>query len=327
MFVVCSFAADQAVKCVSAKANDTCRADIAKNMVAQADQQSKPESPSYILVGDARVKAAVPPVSVTPKVLGAIVGDAQDYRDEIGDRKDIVEYEVQSGDTVASLAEKFGISTDTIVWANDMKKGETVKPGQQLIIPPVTGVVHYVVPGDTLAKIASNYKSDSQKIVAFNELAGEDSVFVGDVLIVPEGRMPQVVVPAKPLAQATGGASLSGNYFLCPVGSPCRKTQGAHFRNAVDLTAGYCGAPIYAAASGVVSKAVTGGWNGGAGNNISLSHLGGTVITHYYHLQTVLVSQGREVKKGDVIGLMGTTGKSTGCHLHFEIIGAANPFR
>ena len=125
---------------------------------------------------------------------------------------------------------------------------------------------------------------------------------------------------------AQNGVDLPGNYFLCPIGSVCRKSQGLHFRNAVDLTIGQCGIPIYAAASGTVIKAKTGGWNGGAGNNIAIAHMGGTIITHYYHLQTIYVAAGQEVKRGAVIGLMGSTGMSTGCHLHFEVIGAVNPF-
>jgi LysM repeat protein len=331
LFVISSSVSSQVVKCASAKSSDTCRADLEKSMFAQADKQAKPESPSYLLVGDACVKAAVPPIAVTPKVLGAIVGDAQDYTDDSGSPKAIVEYETVQGDTVSSLAGKFNISADTILWANDLAKGAVLKPGQKLIIPPVTGIVHYAAAGDTVAKIAQTYKASAQDIIAFNELAGEDDVFIGDVLVIPGGKMPQAVVPSKILAQAptqsaAAGVTLTGNYFLCPVGAPCRKTQGLHFRNAVDLTAGYCGAPIYAAASGTVTKAKSGGWNGGAGNNIAISHMGGTIITHYYHLQSVLVAQGQEVKKGDVIGLMGTTGMSTGCHLHFEVIGAANPF-
>jgi len=336
LFVAFSAVSRQVVKCVSAKSSNVCQADLAKNMFAQADEQAKPESPSYVLVGDACVKALVPPMQVTPKVLGAIVGDSQDYKEDESSAKSIIEYEVQSGDSVASLAEKHNVSADTIIWANNLAKGAQLKPGQKIIIPPVTGIVHYVVLGDTIAKIAQSYQSKPENIIAFNELAGENDVFIGDILIVPEGKMPAPIVAKKPTDSKTGQgssqgqsaqglATMPGNYFLCPVGAACKRTQGSHFRNAVDLTGGYCGAPIYAAASGTVTKTKT-GWNGGAGSNISVSHMGGSVITHYYHLQAILVAQGQEVKKGDVIGLMGSTGNSTGCHLHFEIIGAANPF-
>jgi len=334
LYVVFSTASKEAVKCVSAKSNDACQADLVKNMFAQSDEQVKPESPSYLMVGDACVKAAVPPIAVTPKVMGAIIGDAQDYEADAKSPKTIVEYQVEEKDTIASLAAKFDISSDAIIWANDLTKGAQLKPGQKLIIPPVTGVIHYVVSGDTIAKISQDYNAKPDDIVAFNELSGENDVFVGDVLVVPGGRVKPVVVAKPSLAisniktqkpENQNLAAMPGDYFLCPVGASCKRTQGLHFRNAVDLTGGYCGAPIYAAASGTVTKAKL-GWNGGAGNNITVSHLGGSVITHYYHLQSILVVQGQEVKKGDVIGLMGATGKSTGCHLHFEVIGASNPF-
>ena len=332
LFVICSAVSRQAVKCVSAKSSPTCQADLAKDMFAQSDKQAKPESPSYLMVGAACVKAAVPPMAVTPQVLGAIVGDSQGEDINSDLPKTIVEYQVAQNDTIASLAEKFSISADTIIWANNLKKGAQLNPSQTLIIPPVTGVVHYVVAGDTVANVADKYKAKPGDIVAFNGLSGENDIFIGDVLIVPDGKMPQAATlkpssgnPQNPNPGTGNWAAMPNDYFLCPVGPLCKRSQGLHFRNAVDLTA-YCGAPIYAAASGTVTKAKTGGWNGGAGNNISVSHLVGTVITHYYHLQTVMVSQGQEVKKGDVIGLMGSTGNSTGCHLHFEVIGAGNPF-
>lgn len=332
LFVVSSAVSKQAVKCASAKTAGACQADAAKTLFAQADKQVKPESPSYLLVGDACVKAAVPPMAATPQVLGAIVGEAQDYDNDSSPRA-IIEYETEQNDTVASLAEKFNISADTILWANDLAKGAKLKIGQKIIIPPVTGVVHYVVAGDTVAKIAQNYQAKPGDIVAFNELSGENDIFVGDVIIVPGGKEPKPAVAQKPASGGSGSgqgaaglAEIPGNYFLCPVGPACKRTQGLHFRNAVDLTAGYCGAPIYAAASGTIAKTKIGGWNGGAGNNVTISHLGGTIITHYYHLQTIAVIAGQEVKKGDVIGYMGKTGNATGCHLHFEVIGAANPF-
>jgi lysostaphin len=332
LFVICSAVSKQAIKCVSAKSNSTCQADLAKDMFAQSDKQAKPESPSYLMVGVACVKAAVPPIAVTSQVLGAIVGDSQEEDINSDSPKTIIEYQVEQNDTISSLAEKFNVSADTIIWANNLKKGVQLNPGQTLIVPPVTGIVHYVAAGDTVANIAEKYKAKSDDIVAFNGLSGENDIFIGDTLIIPDGEMPQAII-LKPssgnpqnLNPGTGNwAAMPNDYFLCPVGFPCKKSQGLHFRNAADLTA-YCGAPIYAAASGTVTKTKAGGWNGGAGNNISVSHFGGTVITHYYHLQTIMVSQGQEVKKGDVIGLMGSTGNSTGCHLHFEVIGAINPF-
>ena len=82
--------------------------------------------------------------------------------------------------------------------------------------------------------------------------------------------------------------------------------------------------PVYAAASGTVMRAKIGGWNGGAGNYVTILHPSGTV-TKYYHMQTVSVVSSQSIARGQTIGLMGSTGNSTGCHLHFEVIGAKNP--
>ncbi len=335
LFAVGSVASRQALSQVSAKSgNNIATAGAAvENMFARAQDQTVPESPDYHFVDAACVKAAIPPVEITPKVLGVIVGESQNIEDE--DKKTITEYEVRDGDTITALADKFGVSADTIAWANDISKSTVLKSGQKLIIPPATGVIHYVVAGNTIAQIAEKYKADINDIIAYNDLSGENDIFIGDVLVVPNGQIIPVVAPkkkatslasGKSVSQESSGVSLPNNYFLCPVGAACKRTQGLHFRNAVDLTGGYCGAPIYAAASGTVIKAVAGGWNGGAGNNVAISHMGGAIITHYYHLRSLTVAAGREVKKGDVIGYEGMTGNSTGCHLHFEVIGAGQRF-
>ncbi len=324
----------QAARSVSAKNQKDAGCVEARDMFARAAEQARPESPEYLLAGDGCVKAAVPPVAVTARVLAAIVGDFSDLPEPKEARNAIIEYEITGDETLAGLAEKFNISAQTIAWANDLSKNASLKSGQKLIIPPVSGVIHYVTAGDTLAQIANKYQANPEEIVVFNELAGENDIFIGDVLVVPGGKIvppaPKASSPAKtapaPAKTASGLAAMPADYFLCPVGPACERTQGLHFRNAVDLTNGHCGAPIYAAASGTVIKAKIGGWNGGAGNNITISHMGGTVTTHYYHLQSVAVAAGQEVKKGDVIGAMGKTGKSTGCHLHFEVGGAKNPF-
>jgi len=98
-----------------------------------------------------------------------------------------------------------------------------------------------------------------------------------------------------------------------------------HNNNAVDI-ANSCGTPIYAAADGIViSISSGGGWNGGYGNSIKIQHPNGTT-TLYAHLSSINITKGASVKQGDFIGKMGSTGKATGCHLHFEVNGAKNPF-
>ncbi len=264
---------------------------------------------------------------VTPQILATLVEgyEAEDIK------KVIVEYIVESGDTLWSLAEKFNISLDTILWANNLNKNSLIKPGQKLIIPPVSGIIHYVKTGDTISEIAKKYKGKAEEITSFNELSSEGDIYIGDVIIIPNGAMP---LPQVQYVQEW--APLASSYFICPISSPCRITQGLHWYNAIDFSHGKCGEPIFAAAGGQVLKvkltSSTSRWAfGGAGNTISILHPNG-VVTSYGHIVNSFVNPGDQVSQGQIIALMGGTpgtpgaGKSTGCHLHFGVSGARNPF-
>lgn len=233
------------------------------------------------------------------------------------EEKEIVEYEVKEGDSLWSIAQNFGISIETIIWANNLEN-LLIKPGQKLLILPVSGVMHFVKEGDTISKIAQMYQAKVEDIISFNELQSPDDIYIGDILIVPGGKMPSPSSVSLPSL-----IPLPGSYFICPVSGGCKITQGLHWYNAVDF-GGKCGQPILAAAGGIVQK-VRYGWNGGAGNFIKIEHPNG-IITFYAHLQAIMVSPGDKVSPGDIVGIMGTTGKSTGCHLHFGVYGARNPF-
>ena len=234
---------------------------------------------------------------------------------------------VEPGDTLSGIAKKFNISLNTILWANDLNQNSTIKPGQKLIILPVSGVLHYVKRGDTLSEIAQTYKAEIEEIVAFNELSGEDDIFVGDILIIPNGKMPQHTTQTSLVSH---WVPIASSYFICPIAPPCTITQGLHWYNAVDLSHGKCGEPIFAAAGGTVQR-VRYGWNRGAGNYLTILHPNG-VVTMYGHLQTILVKPGQKVNQGQIIALMGGkpgtpgAGRSTGCHLHFGVYGGRNPF-
>ncbi len=184
--------------------------------------------------------------------------------------------------------------------------------------------MYFVEKGDTLSDIAKKYKGEIAQVVDFNGLSGEGDIFVGDILIIPGG-----IMPANPKPYVSALVPLGLSYFICPHVN-CYITQGLHWYNAIDF-AGKCGDPVYAAAAGVVQR-VAYGWNGGGGNNIRIEHPNG-VITYYGHIQKSLVSIGDQVSQGDVIGLMGGkpgtpgAGISTGCHVHFDVRGAKNPFR
>lgn len=303
--------------------------------LSQTSQPSNPfavpgikvqESPDLSLVQKNSLAAISPPIMVTPQVLGALI-EAADYE---WTQKEVVEYIVGPGDSLWSIAEKFNISLDTILWTNDLNKYTAIQIGQSLIIPPVSGVIHHVQKGDTVSQIAQTYKSEKDKIVAFNNLATEDDIYIGDILMVPDGVMP------PPTIYAPSYVPIASSYFICPIASPCRITQGLHWYNAIDFSHGKCNELIYAAASGQVLKvkltSSSSKWAfGGAGNNLTILHPNG-VVSYYGHIQSSLVNQGDYVYQGQIIALMGGApgtpgaGSSTGCHLHFGVSGARNQF-
>ncbi|HPS28477.1 MAG TPA: M23 family metallopeptidase [Candidatus Paceibacterota bacterium] len=249
-------------------------------------------------------------------------------------RRSVMTYTVQNGDTPGKIASEFGISINTLVWANNLKNGNLIKPGQELVILPVSGVQYTVKSGDTLGKIASAYKVDVSKIQDFNGLAG-DTLVKGDVLIIPDGKMTTVASVAK---SGTNFSSSEGTevtnadvtnakgYFIFPTTG--LNWGDLHPYNAVDI-ANHCGTPVYAAASGIATLAIgNNAWNSGYGNYIKVQHPNGS-LTLYAHLSAVSIKEGQSVTQGQVIGAIGNTGNvtgPTGCHLHFEVRGMTNPF-
>jgi len=263
-----------------------------------------------------------PPMTIHPQVLGSVLGWGGE---EIARRRAIVEYIVESGDTLSSIATKFDISLETILWANDLTSKSIIKIGQKLIISPVSGVIYHVKNGDTLGEIAETYKGEIEEIIIINELSNAGDIFIGDILIIPDGEVPP---SPKKSYYASSQVPIGSSYFICPH-SACRITQWLHWYNAIDF-GGKCGDPIYAAAGGTVQK-VKYGWNGGAGNYVRILHPNG-VVTGYGHISTSLVTAGQKVSQGERIALIGGkpgtpgAGISTGCHVHFSVHGARNPF-
>jgi len=251
-------------------------------------------------------------------------GSMADIEDNVPVSDRISIYVVREGDSLSQIAKMFGVSVNTIIWANDISRGDLIKTGQVLVILPVTGVRYVVKKGDTLASIAKEYKGDVEEIMQFNNLAANSNLSVGDVIIIPDGEAAYQPAPTYSgnIAKGTGGPDYAG-YYLRPIEGGV-KSQGLHGYNAVDL-ASYCGAPILAAATGDVIISRSYGWNGGYGNYIVIDHPNGTQ-TLYAHLSQNIVTSGWHVVKGQVIGYEGSTGKSTGCHVHFEVRGAKNPF-
>ncbi|OHB17797.1 MAG: hypothetical protein A2544_01915 [Candidatus Zambryskibacteria bacterium RIFOXYD2_FULL_43_10] len=231
-------------------------------------------------------------------------------------------YIVRTGDTLSEIAEMFGVSANTIIWANDIR-GTSIKVGQELVILPISGVRHVVKSGDTLKSVATKYKADLNDVLLYNGLAIGDKIKSGDVIIIPDGVISATQVSSvKNSAGAQTYPVYSGYYIRPIVGG--RKTQGIHGNNGVDLAAP-TGTPILAAADGRVIVSRAGGYNGGYGSYLVISHPNGTQ-TLYAHLSQNSVFVGQNIAQGQIIGAVGNTGKSTGSHLHFEIRGAKNPF-
>jgi len=235
-------------------------------------------------------------------------------------------YVVRKGDTISQIAQMFDVSVNTIKWGNDLSSN-TLKEGQTLVILPISGVKYTVVKGDTLASVAKKYNGDINEIVAYNNLQTGEALVPGSIVIIPDGEVSSsastsVSSSVIRLTSSSGLKEYAGYYLRPIVGGV--KTQGIHGNNAVDLAAPI-GTPILASADGQVIISRFGGWNGGYGNYIVIRHNNGTQ-TLYAHASKINVSSGDTVKQGDVIGAVGTSGKSTGPHVHFEIRGAKNPF-
>lgn len=246
----------------------------------------------------------------------------------------ITTYTVHKGDSISEIADMFGVSVNTIYWANNIKRGQVIKTGDVLVILPVTGIQYEVKRGDTAKSLAKKFQSDAEEIIAFNNLPLDGSLTVGDTIIIPDA---EVTIPSvnsgstgsTAKLRGTGGPDLSG-YFIRPIsgGRNSRATasnpHGLHGLNGVDL-ADSCGTPVSASAAGTVLVARNSGWNGGYGQYVVITHPNGTQ-TVYAHFSKVSVYVGQQVAQGTIIGLMGRSGNSTGCHVHFEVRGAKNPF-
>ncbi len=271
-------------------------------------------------------------------------------------RYDVIQYTVESGDSIFSIAEKFNLKPETILWGNRYTLGDDphfIVPGQVLNILPVDGVYHMWSAGEGLNGVAEFYNVTPEDIINWpgNNLTAEE---VGDyanphippdtMLMIPGGqgtytdwRTPRITREEPATAKHLGPGACTSSYdgitgtgiFIWP--------STEHYLSGYDYTpetnhfgidiAGRLGNPIYAADSGVIVYA---GWNDyGYGEMIVIDH-GSGWQTLYAHLSQINVVCGQEVYQGDTIGLMGSTGQSTGPHLHFEMrsddYGRVNPW-
>lgn len=253
------------------------------------------------------------------------LGTIADIEDKVGSDQ-ISIYVVREGDNLSQIASMFNVSINTIIWSNDINRGGKITPGQALVILPISGVKYEVKKGDTVKSIAKKLGSDADEIIRFNDLSASGQLAEGQTIIVPNGE----IAPApstKPGSKSNPVHGANGpyyaGYYIRPIAAG-HKSQGLHGYNGVDL-ADSCGMPVMASASGDIIISRESGWNGGYGNYVVIDHSNGTQ-TLYSHLSSNIVSASWHVVQGQVIGYIGSTGKSTGCHVHFEVRGAKNPF-
>jgi murein DD-endopeptidase MepM/ murein hydrolase activator NlpD len=249
---------------------------------------------------------------------------------------DYAVHTVASGESLSVIAGQYGLSADTIKWENNLGNVNSIRAGQVLLVPPVDGIGYTVKRGDTLGKITQTYKVSVESVIAQNNLSS-DTIAHGQKLFLPGAKplAPPPVIAQNSVRNTTVtrdvravGATSAAPASAVPVGGrsfiyPTRGliTQGyraGHY--ALDI-ADRSRPPVWSAASGTVVTASAGTWAGGYGNHVVVDH-GNGLKTLYAHLGSVNVSSGQWVNQGDVLGMMGNTGRvygSTGIHLHWEV--------
>lgn len=274
--------------------------------------------------------------SDTMTELGALMPEAPATGTGVVHRTQNETYVVQSGDTLSDIANKFGISIATILWENNLTVHDFIQPGQKLTILPSSGITYKVKSGDTIAKIAAAYGVDPNEVKSWNNIVDDTALQKDKALFLPGGKVtpppapkpkpktvasPLKVFTAPPDAKDDGSTDMvwpAGTHYISqPYGIWSRVDRGIH--TGVDLAAA-SGTPIYAAEDGIVTHAGCGarGCGKGYGNYVDIDH-GNGIATRYGHNSKLLVKVGDQVRRGQTVALMGSTGHSTGPHLHFEV--------
>ncbi|MDI6820605.1 MAG: peptidoglycan DD-metalloendopeptidase family protein [Patescibacteria group bacterium] len=257
---------------------------------------------------------------------GTVMGVSNSLTNIVEVRGGLKRYSVRVGDNLSNIAAQFGISLETLREANG-GLGSSIRSGQELVILPVSGALYEVKEGDSLEAVASRYEVNQGLIKQYN--ADYQKLFnePGSLVVLPYVKNIKRISSLNRLGSRLPDLK---SYFVLPV-------QGwnwgvLHEINAVDI-ANRCGAPVYAAAEGLVVPDESlgdglSGWNNGYGLFVFIEHPNGTK-SRYAHLGKVTVRIGDYVSQGEEVGLIGNTGNThgpTGCHLHFEVYGAKNPF-
>lgn len=259
---------------------------------------------------------------LSPQV-GMATGSRSIQKIEV-DPAGIVSYVIQKGDTLSEIAEKFDVSVNTIRWENNL--GKTLRVGKELRILPVTGVRHTIAKGDTFGKIAKKYDVEIEDITIFNNIDAT-KLQAGKKIIIPNGVKPKTT-PSKSSVSSSSSkvtlaklASAKGDYITPTSGRITSKmgSRSGRYHYGIDYGAP-TGTPIVATRSGKVIKTSCGS---GYGKCLVIKHDNGTQSL-YAHASRIFVTVGTQVKQGQKVAAVGSTGRSTGPHLHFEIRNSAS---
>lgn len=294
--------------------------------------QATSRSPVIVNPGGGRLFTNFQPAGATEGDESIIVRNVVlDSQKPVTVRSNIVTYTVQAGDNVETIAQRFGLLPTTIVWSNREVEDnpDVLKVGQQLNILPVDGVWYTVQADDTLLTIAGKFKAKTDDIIAspLNSLTAGANLLPGQQIVIPGGVKPFVAKVVEAPSQSSRAAPRAGASYSGPApnfaaggsfGWPTNGyiSQGFWYgHRGIDI-ANAIGIPVAAADGGYVSYA---GWSAaGYGYMVQIDH-GNGFSTLYAHLSQWYVDPGQAVARGQVIGAMGSTGNSTGPHLHFEI--------
>lgn len=301
------------------------------------------------IVGDEALESKTGPMGTEADVKGYSSSDSR-----------IGVYTVKAGDTLDSIARANKVSKIAIIYANsDIKRSELTKAGQTLVIIPLSGFMYTVKKGETAESISKKYGISVANILEYNVMSksaevkpGLSIILVGldakaiakadkkalsntdkpivqkpEVAKVPEPEQynaPEVEEKAPSVNQAPSGSAVGGYIWPLPEGAG-RISQGLHDDNAVDIAAPK-GTPIYSIKDGTVLIADGVGYNGGYGQYVVVNFNDGSQAL-FGHMSKVIAVSGQAVKQGDLIGLVGTTGSSTGNHVHLSMRGGfKNPY-
>lgn len=266
-------------------------------------------------------------VAVKPRTIGSISSTEEFISQK---RNSIITYTVQKGDTVSTIARRFDITVNTILWANNLGSYSLIRPGDSLIILPESGILHTVKSGDTISRLANTYDVEEEKILSSNQLGA--TLRIGDKIMIPGGRRITVAAATTPTVSSGSNSSglgiirdlvkapaspaaTSGTKMAWPTDG-ARITQYYSWRHTGLDIANKTGTPLYAAEDGTVEYS---GWSNGYGYNVLVDHGDGRK-TRYAHASKLFVEKGDTVTRGENIAAMGSTGWSTGPHIHFEVI-------